>query len=82
MQQIKNLVENSINELERQAKQQHNLGVIDLVKKAVCPLCSESLIHKDVGGTHIYTCEACPFVGLEYYSNIDAIQLKGYLINK
>ncbi len=41
-----------------------------------CPICgSEEVIEVEQDGTHIYVCDPCPFVGIEYYdnSNIDAL---------
>lgn len=46
------------------------------IRKAKCPLCSETLIRTDIQyifkhTTHIYKCPDCPFVGLEYYTEND-----------
>lgn len=44
-----------------------------------CPLCGEELTHKQVGETHIYTCEPCPFIGFEYISDQNLFDLMVYL---
>lgn len=41
-----------------------------------CPLClSGDLNHEQVGETHIYICDECPFVGLEFVLNEDVDNL-------
>lgn len=46
------------------------------MNKAICPLCEEKLFHIEkahakANSTHIYKCEACPFIGFEYYNKKD-----------
>lgn len=49
----------------------------------VCPLCEEEHItHKEYNGTHIYICEDCPFIGLEYIDVKDAENLLDFLKNR
>lgn len=34
-----------------------------------CPLCgSNEVSHEQVGETHIYVCDPCPFVGFEFHN--------------
>jgi DNA-directed RNA polymerase subunit M/transcription elongation factor TFIIS len=57
------------------------------MRRALCPLCGEELswvptnkhytCNEDT--THIYTCPACPFLGIEYYNNKNVEDLKTYL---
>ncbi len=44
-----------------------------------CPLCGNELTHKVVGETHIYICEPCPFVGFEYVTKENLLDLMIYL---
>lgn len=36
-----------------------------------CPLCGEPLKHEEENGTHLYKCEQCPIVGMEYIEQKD-----------
>jgi Zn-finger nucleic acid-binding protein len=48
--------------------------------RTLCPLCDAILEHVDVGGTHIYKCGPCPFIGLEYYNDTDIANLSASII--
>jgi hypothetical protein len=41
----------------------------------ICPLCGATCPHKIVGKTHTWSCSQCPFVGLEYYDNMNTYDL-------
>lgn len=47
----------------------------------VCPMCdSDEMDCKEINNrTYIYTCPACPFIGMEYYDKWDMENLKEYL---
>jgi len=47
----------------------------------ICPICDEQIrpIIKD--GTAIWSCPVCPFIGFEFYGEIDLQNLTSY-INK
>lgn len=41
-----------------------------------CPLCIEgNCEHRERAGTHIYACDACPFVAFEYLNRLDTLRL-------
>ena len=45
-----------------------------------CPLCEEeTLKHHLYGGTNIYSCTDCPFLGLEYFNDTNLSDLTDYL---
>lgn len=45
-----------------------------------CPLCEENTLeHKIYGGTHIYSCSDCPFLGLEFFGSENLKDLSDYL---
>lgn len=44
-----------------------------------CPLCTASVYHTDQNGTHIYSCNECPFLALEWYTNNDTTALISHL---
>jgi hypothetical protein len=54
-----------------------------------CPLCKDRLTYTPIAKkkdpvlfdsiTHIYTCDACPFAGLEYYNDQDLTSFNKYL---
>lgn len=50
---------------------EHGQWEIEEVEAIECPLCNELVEHKTNGGTHIWSCPECPFVGFEYYSPND-----------
>lgn len=42
-----------------------------------CPLCNEQATYKQLGTektglSHMWKCEVCPFIGMEFYSDLDA----------
>lgn len=48
-------------------------------KQFRCPLCLEDyVIHHEENGTHLYICEYCPFIAMEYYTPQDIGNLKKY----
>lgn len=49
------------------------------IRKLNCPMCSAVMEHHHQGDTHIYVCEACPFLGLEYFNLPNATDLTDYL---
>lgn len=44
-----------------------------------CPLCGEYVEAKRIVNTYIWICEACPFVGFEYYTKEDTKAMSDYL---
>jgi len=47
-----------------------------------CPLCTEGDVeHRERAGTHIYICEACPYVAYEYYNRMNTLHLDTELDN-
>jgi len=38
----------------------------------VCPLCGEKIKLTTYKKTYVWICQACPFVGFEYYTDKDA----------
>ena len=49
----------------------------DFVK---CPLCcADSMSYKSWLGTHLYICDECPFLSMEYYNDNDITNLQDYL---
>ena len=59
-------------------------------KDVYCPLCISKLTYKAIKNknsdkldkTHIYICKDCPFIGFEYWNDINATTLKNYLTKK
>jgi hypothetical protein len=51
----------------------------DKIRELNCPMCGEIMEYKKQGDTHIYICEACPFLGLEYFNLPNANDLLEYL---
>lgn len=47
-----------------------------------CPLCNSTLKYKKTWQTHIWSCPECPFIGFEFHSEQDTINLKLYLNKK
>lgn len=45
-----------------------NYGKEEQIK---CPLCGEPLKHEEENGTHLYKCEQCPIVGMEFIEQKD-----------
>lgn len=50
--------------------------------RIVCPLCFCDAVHEEVNGTHIYVCQECPFVGMEFINDKDAQNLFDRLTKK
>ncbi len=45
-----------------------------------CPLCHDGDVeHRDWMSTHVYSCEACPFLAFEYSTNKDIDAVIDYL---
>lgn len=53
-------------------------GVND-IRKLKCPMCGSDMEHKHQGDTHIYVCETCPFLGLEYFNIPNLSDLTDYI---
>ena len=51
------------------------------IRQLICPMCETGMEHKKEGNTHIYICEACPFLGLEYM-NVDNLKDLTEYINR
>lgn len=43
----------------------------DKEEQIKCPLCGEPLVHEEENGTHLYKCEQCPIVGMEFIEQKD-----------
>lgn len=50
-------------------------------RKLDCPMCETALEHRKQGDTHIYICECCPFLGLEYFNIPNLTDLQEYINN-
>ncbi len=44
-----------------------------------CPLCGSQAEHKQVESTHIWVCDSCPFIGMEFVQMSNAHELLAYL---
>jgi ribosomal protein L37AE/L43A len=44
-----------------------------------CPLCNEPIEVKMINGTPIWSCQACPFIAIEFYQLNDLKNLTNYL---
>lgn len=45
-----------------------------------CPLCKKGQLKYLFAKVHAWICEECPFVGFEYYSNKEIINLRKYIL--
>lgn len=47
-------------------------------KTVFCPLCNAKLVYKKIRQSHTFSCEACPFIGVEAYTitDIETLALK------
>lgn len=54
--------------------------MLDELRKLKCAMCGELMEHKQHGHTHIYVCEACPMLCLEYFDLSNLSDLKDYLL--
>lgn len=51
-------------------------------KKQYCEYCKDGEIkYTEYKGTHIFTCDTCPNITFEFYSNNDILALKEFLNN-
>jgi len=44
-----------------------------------CGMCGEEMEHIHQRDTHIYVCEACPFLGLEYFNLPNLTDLQEFI---
>lgn len=51
----------------------------DDIRKLNCAMCGEVMEHVEQGVTHIYVCEACPFLALEYFEPENLADLTEWL---
>ncbi len=57
-------------------------SIEELTESAItCPLCEGVATHEEINGTHMWVCECCPFVGMEYVKAQDAVNVKHRLNN-
>ena len=49
------------------------------MKKIICPLCSASMEYKQISDTHVWSCEDCPAILFEYYSDTNTAELSDFL---
>lgn len=52
-----------------------------------CPLCGADAHYKQLGTertgiTHMWKCKACPFIGMEFYSDLDAYFVYQHLVDQ
>lgn len=48
-------------------------------KGVVCGMCGGVTVYEQQGDTHIYVCEACPFLALEYFNRNNLTDLTDYI---